>query len=157
MNTQINWPSLIVFILLCQAAGILGSAYTIKSIPTWYKGLIKPSFNPPSWLFGPVWTLLYTLMAISGYLLWQNPNSKLPVILFFVQLMLNAIWTPLFFGAKKLGWAFVELTFMWAAILLTIIFSWSVSPWAAYLLLPYLAWVSFAGTLNFYLWKLNQK
>ena len=122
MNTQINWPSLIVFILLCQAAGILGSAYTIKSIPTWYKGLIKPSFNPPSWLFGPVWTLLYTLMAISGYLLWQNPNSKLPVILFFVQLMLNAIWTPLFFGAKKLGWAFVELTFMWAAILLTIIF-----------------------------------
>ena len=107
MNTQINWPSLIVFILLCQAAGILGSAYTIKSIPTWYKGLIKPSFNPPSWLFGPVWTLLYTLMAISGYLLWQNPNSKLPVILFFVQLMLNAIWTPLFFGAKKLGWAFV--------------------------------------------------
>lgn len=153
---QIFWPTLIIFILICQASGILGAVFTAKSIPNWYSKLKKPSFNPPNWLFGPVWTLLYTLMGISGYLLWQNSHSSTAIILFFIQLILNAIWTPLFFGAKQLGWGFVEIILMWIAILLTIIFSWNISLWSAILLIPYLLWVSFASLLNFYLWKLNK-
>jgi tryptophan-rich sensory protein len=151
-----SWFTLLLFILLCEAAGILGSVFTIKAIPTWYKNLRKPSFNPPSWIFGPVWTILYLLMGISGYLILESNAKSFVLILFFVQLILNAIWTPIFFGAKKLGLAFIELAFMWLAILLTIIFSWHISTLAALLLLPYLFWVSFAGLLNFSLWQLNK-
>ena len=153
---NIYWPALIIFILACQAVGIFGSIFTIKSIPTWYKGLKKSWFNPPNWIFGPVWTILYLLMAISGYLLWQNNHLSLAICLFFIQLILNSVWTPLFFGAKKLGWAFVEIVLLWMAILLTIIFSWGISHWAATLLIPYLFWVFFASLLNFSIWKLNK-
>jgi len=151
-----SWFTLLLFIILCELAGILGSVFTIKAIPTWYKNLRKPSFNPPSWIFGPVWTILYLLMGISGYLILENNTKSLALIFFFVQLVLNAIWTPIFFGAKKLGLAFIELALMWITILLTILFSLKVSMLAALLLLPYLLWVSFAGLLNFSLWKINK-
>jgi translocator protein len=150
----------VVFIVLCQAAGIFGALFTRNSIRTWYNGLIKPAFNPPNWVFGPVWTILYTLMGISGAILWQNrnqsQNAKLALIFFFIQLALNAIWTPLFFGSHKLGLAFVEIIFMWVFILLTIIFAWKVKSVAGALLIPYLLWVSFASLLNFSLWRLNK-
>ena len=151
-----NWQTLIIFIILCQTAGILGAIFTVKAIPTWYKNLKKPSFNPPNWLFGPVWTLLYLLMGVSGYLLWQNNHSSTGIILFFTQLALNAVWTPLFFGAKKLGLAFFEITLMWLAIIMTIIFAWNIYPLASILLIPYLFWVTFASVLNFSIWQLNK-
>jgi benzodiazapine receptor len=153
---QIYLPALIIFILLCQATGILGSAFTIRAIPSWYRNLNKPNFNPPNWVFGPVWTALYLLMGISGYLLWQADSNSWALKLFFIQFILNALWTPVFFGAKKLGLAFANIVLMWVAILATIIFSWQLSFWAAALLLPYLAWVSFASVLNFCIWQLNK-
>lgn len=154
-----NYLTLFIFIAISELSGILGSLFTASSIPSWYNGLTKPSFNPPSWVFGPVWTILYLLIGISGYLLWQarhtSAAAKWAIVFFFVQLALNALWTPLFFGAKLLGVALVEIIFMWLAIVATIFFAWQTNKWAAILLLPYLAWVSFASLLNYSLWKLN--
>jgi tryptophan-rich sensory protein len=154
-----NWITFIYFFALCQGAGILGSAFTFKAIPSWYNTLVAPSFRPPSWVFGPVWTLLYTLMAVSGYILWQNreqKDAKTALVFFFIQLALNAIWTPIFFGAKRLDLAFYEIVAMWVFILLTMVFAFKVKPVAGWLLLPYIAWVTFASILNFSFWQLNK-
>jgi tryptophan-rich sensory protein len=121
----------------------------------WYAALNKPSWNPPPWLFGPAWTLLYTLMAIAAWMVWKRVGFAKPLKLYFVQLALNAAWTPIFFGANAMGWALAEIVALWIAILMTLRAFWAVSRPAGMLLVPYLAWVSFASVLNFTLWRLN--
>jgi|UniRef100_UPI003782F5D3 benzodiazapine receptor len=121
----------------------------------WYAALNKPSWNPPAWLFGPAWTLLYTLMAIAAWMVWKRVGFGKPLKLYFVQLALNAAWTPIFFGAHQLGWALVEIVALWVAILMTLLSFRRVNTTAGWLFVPYLVWVTFAMTLNFTLWKLN--
>jgi len=124
----------------------------------WYPNLIRPAWTPPSWVFGPVWSVLYTLMAIALILVIinrANHDIAFPVILFIIQLALNAGWVGIFFGLHQIGFAFLEILFLWAAILLTVIAFWKISQLGAVLLLPYLFWVSFAAVLNFSLWRLN--
>lgn len=144
--------ALIGFILITFCAPALG----IFGAPgDWYASLEKPSWNPPSWVFGPVWTTLYLMMAIAAWLVWRKDGWKRPLAVYFTQLVLNAAWTPIFFGAHQLGWALLEIIFLWIAILLTLLAFKRVHRVAAYLLIPYLAWVSFATFLNFTLWRLN--
>jgi len=121
----------------------------------WYASLDKPDWNPPAWIFGPVWTALYLMMAIAAWLVWKRDGWHRPLWLYFVQLALNAAWTPIFFGAQEPGWAFAEIIALWLAILITLPAFMRVSKTAAYMLLPYLAWVTFAAFLNFTLWRMN--
>ncbi len=147
-------------ILVCFLAGGLGSIFTLPAIPTWYAGLNKPFFSPPDWLFGPAWTTLYILMGIALFLVWQkgtkNKKVRKALKLFGIQLLLNASWSPVFFGAKSLFLAFVIIVFMWIFILKTILAFGKIDRRAGYLLYPYLAWVSFATILNFAVWLLNK-
>jgi tryptophan-rich sensory protein len=146
---------LVAWVVLCFSASILGILF---SPGEWYAQMNKPSWNPPSWLFGPVWTTLYLMMGLAAWLVWKKGGFKSqsrPLTLFLVQLTLNAAWSPLFFGLRNPGVAFVEILMLWCAIVATIIFFWKVNRWAALLLLPYLAWVSFASVLNFTLWRMN--
>jgi tryptophan-rich sensory protein len=117
--------------------------------------LEKPTWNPPAWIFGPAWTILYTLMAVGAWLVWKRKGWSRPLVFYFAQLILNAAWTPIFFGAHELGWALVEIVALWVAILLTMIAFFRVSKPAGWLFVPYLAWVTFATFLNFTLWRLN--
>lgn len=140
------------FIVITFCAPLAG----MFSLPgAWYAALHKPSWNPPAWIFGPAWTLLYTLMAIAAWLVWKRDGCRLPLRLYFLQLVLNAAWTPLFFGAHQLGWALVEIVALWIAILLTLLNFQRVNKTAGWLFVPYLAWVTFAAFLNFTLWRLN--
>lgn len=151
-----NISKLIISIALCLSAGALGSLFTSSSIPTWYAALQKPAFNPPSWIFGPVWTLLYIMMGIALYLVWTNKKkSKTAITIFGIQLALNALWSILFFGLKSPLYAFIDIIALWITILLAIIYFYKTSKTAAYLLIPYILWVSFASVLNFYLMILN--
>lgn len=148
---------LIICILICQIIGFLGSLFNVKSIPGWYSKQKKPSFNPPSWIFGPVWTMLYLLMGISLYLvLISGKLTNLAIIIFSIQLFLNLIWTGIFFGMKKPLFAFIEIILLWASILINILVFYEISRTASYLLIPYLLWVSFAAVLNFSIWWLNR-
>lgn len=148
---------LIVAILIAQSAGIIGSFATFSAIPTWYAGLVKPAFSPPSWVFGPVWTILYALIGISLFLVWQERGKEKRVTLgiFFVHLFLNALWSILFFGLHNPSLAFFEILLLLATLLVVIWQFWRVKPLAAYLLVPYLLWILFAAFLNFVLWQLN--
>jgi len=140
------------FIVITFCAPLL----SIGSVPgEWYAALIKPEWNPPAWVFGPAWTLLYTLMAVAAWLVWRRVGFSRPLAFYFVQLVLNAVWTPIFFGAHQLGWALAEIVVLWSAILLTLLSFRCVSPAAGWLFVPYLAWVSFATFLNLTLWRLN--
>lgn len=144
--------------LLCQGAALIGSVFTIAAIPTWYAQLHKPSFNPPNWLFGPVWTLLYTLMAVALYLIWKQgltEKTKPAIIIFLIQLALNVLWSYLFFFLKAPAIAFSEILILWLAILATIVKFCDLSRPAGLILIPYLTWVSFASVLNFFVAKLN--
>jgi tryptophan-rich sensory protein len=126
------------------------------SLPgAWYAELAKPAWNPPAWVFGPAWTLLYTLMAVAAWLVWRRDGWRRPLLLYCVQLALNAAWSPIFFGARQPGWALVVIVALWAAILLTLLSFRRVSKPAGWLFAPYLAWVTFATALNFALWRLN--
>lgn len=137
-------------------AGAVGSLFTFKAIPTWYAGLNKPSFNPPNAIFGPVWTLLYILMGIALYLvIIKNKKVKPAVVFFIIQLILNSLWSIIFFGLKNPTGALMEIMVLWLAIIVTIFYFWKISRAAAYLLLPYLAWVSFASVLNYFIVILN--
>lgn len=147
-----------ISIMITVGLGSLGGIFTVGEIPNWYAGLNKPFFNPPNWLFGPVWTLLYILMGISLYLIWKLSSSEertRAIWLFSIQFVLNFFWSIIFFKYHLLGWAFVEIMAMWVFILLTILQFKQLSSWAAYLLLPYLLWVSFATILNASIWWLN--
>jgi tryptophan-rich sensory protein len=134
---------------------LAGAGGALTSIGPWYRNLKKPSWQPPDWLFGPAWTTLYTLMAIAAWLVWKRVGFTRALGFYFVQLILNAAWTPIFFGAHAMGWALVEISIMWIAILLTLLSFLRVQKTAGLLLVPYLAWVSFATFLNFTLWRLN--
>lgn len=148
-----NWLKLIISIAVCQLAGIIGSFFTSSSVSTWYAELNKPSFNPPSWVFSPVWITLFLLMGIALYIVWdkgiKSRNSKIAVTLFGSQLGLNTLWSILFFGLRFPLASFIEILFLWIAILLTIIYFYKLSKPAAYLMIPYILWVSFAAILNF--------
>ena len=150
---MIDYFRLIVSIVICQAAGFIGSFSTRNSITTWYKGLEKPSFNPPNWIFAPVWTLLYLLMGISLYLAWMGKADSdiknYAMFVFGIQLVLNTAWSIIFFGFQSPMWGFIEIIFMWVSIAATIFMFYKISPTAAYLLVPYLLWVSFASVLNY--------
>ena len=149
-----NYFKLILSIIICEIAGIIGSFFTASSIPTWYTTLNKPVFNPPSFVFAPVWIILYFLMGVTLYILWQK-KAKKAIIVFAVQLILNSLWSILFFGLKNPFAAFLEIIILWAAIILTIFYSYKTSKKAAYLLIPYLLWVTFASILNYSIWMLN--
>jgi len=152
-----KWLKLIVSIVICEFAGIIGSIFTTPAIGTWYAGLTKPSFNPPNWLFAPVWTLLFLLMGISLFLVWnsKSKSKKIAIYIFFGQLVLNILWSILFFGMKSPILGVFEIILLWIAILLTIISFVKISKPAGYLLIPYIIWVSFAAALNFALMVLN--
>lgn len=150
---------LIFLILACEAVGIAGSAFTLPAISTWYATLTKPGFSPPNSIFGPVWTALYALMGISAYVIWESKKKQSTVTIalyyFGAQLFLNLLWSFLFFGLRSPLFALIELVVLWLFILLTIKKFLKISHKAAYLLLPYLAWVSFALILNFAIVVLN--
>ena len=147
-----------ICLVACFVAAGLGALFTGPAVGTWYQQIRKPSFSPPDWVFGPVWTALYTMMAVAAWLVWRRGGfaaQRRPLALFLLQLALNATWTPLFFGLKQPGWAFTEIVLLWLAIAATFIAFRPVNRVAAWLLAPYLAWVSFAAALNFTLWRLN--
>ncbi len=150
-----NWLALAGWLLACFAASSLGAFFGPGE---WYASLRKPAWNPPGWVFGPVWTVLYTMMAVSAWLVWRQggwSRQRKPLLIFLGQLALNALWTPLFFGLHRPGLAFGEIILLWLAILATWRAFRLVHRGAAWLLVPYLAWVSFAAALNFTLWRMN--
>ncbi len=154
-----KYGRLVVSVIGCELVGFLATPFTISSIPTWYALLNKPPFSPPNWVFGPVWTLLYFLMGVSVWLIWmQKKNSKdkkKGLKVFGVQLLLNFCWSVLFFGLHQPIIALIEIITLWVAILVTILQFYKVNRTAAYLLVPYLLWVSFASILNFSIVLLN--
>lgn len=150
--------ALAVSLAACFAAAGLGSLATAPRIPNWYADLDKPAWTPPGWVFGPVWSVLYLMMAVAAWLVWRNSagrERRLPLGLFAVQLVLNCLWSFLFFGLQNPLAALIEIGLLWAAILATAVAFRPRSRLAAMLLVPYLAWVSFAAVLNFAIWRLN--
>ena len=150
-----RWLALAGWVFLCFTAASLGAVFMPGE---WYAALKKPAWNPPGWVFGPVWSALYTMMAVAAWLVWRQGGfavQRRPLGFFLAQLALNALWTPLFFGLHQTGIAFVEIVLLWLAIAGTLAAFHPVSSVAAWLLAPYVAWVSFATVLNFTLWRLN--
>jgi tryptophan-rich sensory protein len=146
---------LVGWLALCFSAAALGGFFMPGE---WYAQLRKPSWNPPGWIFGPVWTVLYAMMAIAAWLVWRRGGfavQRVPLGVFLLQLLLNALWSPLFFGLHNPGLAFAEILLLWLGLLATLLIFWRRSRGAGLLLVPYLAWVSFAAVLNFTLWRLN--
>jgi benzodiazapine receptor len=150
---------LVVSIGTCFVAAAVGSAFTTAAIPEWYATLSKPTWTPPNWLFAPVWSLLYLSMGVSAWLVWRRAGlaaAAVPLALFVLQLVLNALWSVLFFGLHSPGSAFAEIVLLWAAILATLVAFWRCVPVAGILIAPYLLWVSFAAALNFSIWRMNR-
>ncbi len=148
--------SCIVWVIICLVLSGLAGWITGENIHTWYDHLNKPSFNPPSAVFGPVWTVLYIMIGISGGLLWAKRNEAVIAFMFYIaQLFFNIIWSFIFFGYHEIHWAFVDIIVLLVFIFLTIIFSLRKSLLAALLLVPYFAWVIFAAILNYNFWQLN--
>jgi len=152
-----NTFKLIIAIAVSELAGIIGAVFTTPSITGWYAGIVKPVLNPPAWIFRPVWITLYFLMGISLWLIWKSDSKEKgrAIWLFAIQLALNAIWSPIFFGAQSIGNALAIIVLLWAAIVLTILIFKKISKTAAWLLAPYILWVSFAAYLNYAIWALN--
>jgi len=154
-----NYKRLIISLALPQLAGLIGSIFTTSAIPAWYATLQKPSFSPPNWIFGPVWIILYILMGISVYLIWQKAAEKKKVKkalwLFWIHLFFNVAWSIIFFGLQNPMLAFLNIIIIWFLIIVLMIKFWKVDKWATYLLIPYLFWVSFASVLNYFIWYLN--
>ena len=150
---------LFISILIPLLVGGIATFFTTSGVNGWYAMANKPSFNPPNWLFAPVWTALYIMMGVALFLVWKSEGAKAikqtAFISFAVQLVLNFLWSFIFFYAKQPGWAFVDIIAMWIAILLTIIWFAKISSAASWLLVPYIFWVSFASLLNFYIWRHN--
>ena len=151
---------LVICILACFAAAGFGGIFTSRSIPDWYEGLKKPRYTPPNWVFGPVWTVLYILMAISVFLVWQEglgaPGVTTAFAFFWVQLTANALWSYIFFARRWIIGGIINIVILWLLILATIITSFLVSIVAGILLLPYIFWVSIATYLNIGIWRLNK-
>ena len=149
---------LLAFLVICLAISVAGGAATASSVGTWYQTLQKPFFNPPNWLFAPVWTALYIMMAIAGWRVWRAHGlrgARAAMALFAVQLALNLAWSFLFFGYRMIGAALIEIILLLMAILVTTVLFWKRDRLAGMLFVPYAGWVAFATILNFALWRLN--
>ena len=158
MKAGRRWLGLLGWIGLCLGAASLGAWATTPEIDGWYRTLAKPSWNPPNWVFGPVWTTLFLMMAISAWLIWKPGGFRAawrPLSYFMIQLGLNVAWSWIFFFAHAPGWAFVEILFLWVAIGVTTVSFFQLQKIAGWLLLPYWAWVTFAALLNFVIWRMN--
>jgi translocator protein len=158
MTMKHPWLGLVAWLAICFAAAAIGSAVTAPNIDNWYAQLAKPAWNPPNWVFGPVWTILYILMAVAAWLVWKRhglAGARTALAVFIIQLVLNAAWSWIFFGLHRPGVAFFEVLGLAAAILATMILFFRRSVLAGVLLVPYFLWVSFASVLNFAIWKLN--
>jgi benzodiazapine receptor len=146
---------LAAWVVAALAAGWIGSQFTPGE---WYASLVKPAWTPPNAVFGPVWTVLYVLMGVAAWMVWRKAGfsgAALPLVLFMAQLVLNSLWSYLFFGAHQPMWAFFEIIVLWVAIVITMLAFWRVKPAAGALLIPYVCWVGFASALNLQLWRLN--
>ena len=152
--------SLVVAVAISLVVGGLGGIATSSSVATWYQDLNKPPWNPPGWVFGPVWTLLYILMGVALWLVWRSgwdsPEGRMALILFGVQLLFNLLWSLIFFGLRKPGWALLEIGLLWVLILATLVQFYRLRPEAGLLLVPYQLWVTFATALNAAIWWLNR-
>ena len=147
---------LIAFVGLCLAVGGVSGYFTAGGVREWFPTLVKPSFNPPSWVFAPVWTLLYIMMGVAAWLVWrQGGDVNFALWLFFIQLALNFLWSFLFFNLHRLDLALIDIAALWMSIAATLFAFWQLDMRAGLLLVPYLAWVSFAGLLNAAFWRLN--
>jgi translocator protein len=156
MLNRLQWAGLAVWVAVSFSASVVGG---LATDPSWYLDLERPGWAPPPWLFGPVWTVLYALMGVAAWLVWKNhrfSGARLALSLFLVQLVLNAAWSWLFFGLREPGLAFAEILILWAFILATVAAFRPKHGLAAVLLIPYLAWVTYAAVLNYALWRLNQ-
>ena len=146
------------FLALCLAISAIGAWVTAGSVGTWYRTLQKPDFNPPDWVFGPVWTLLYLMIAVAGWRVWRRTGlagTRAGMAAYSAQLALNLTWSVVFFGGRMIGTAFVEIVLLLAAIGVNAVLFWRADRLAGWLLAPYAAWVAFACVLNFALWRLN--
>lgn len=154
-----NILHLTLAIVLAQSAGFIGSFFTRRNIATWYNGLKKPSLTPPNWLFAPVWFTLYTLMGVASYLIWElNPHTSTVQValgLYTAQLVLNVLWSFVFFGMHQLSWGFLTITLLWLSIIMTLTSFLMLNLWAGLLFIPYLLWVTYAARLNWATWRLN--
>ena len=154
-----NLPKFLISTIGCELVGLAGTPFTLSSIPTWYQTLQKPSFSPPNWIFGPVWTILYFLMGVAAYLVWikglQKKAVKKALSFFIAQLAFNFLWSILFFGLHSPILALIDILILWALILITTIKFYKISKTASYLLIPYLLWVTFATILNLSIALLN--
>ena len=149
---------MIVLLVLCLAVAAVGGLATTPNIPNWYAGLAKPSWTPPDWIFGPVWSVLYLSMAVAAWLVWRQTGlagAAVPTALFGIQLLLNTLWSWLFFGLHSPSAALVDIILLWTAIAATMVAFWRRSMVAGIIFLPYLVWVSFASVLNLAIWRLN--
>lgn len=149
-------PALVGWVVFCLAAS---ATAIFVSTGSWYAALHKPSWNPPAWIFGPVWTSLYIMMAVAAWLVWRMGGWKdqgRALGLFLLQWLLNALWTPLFFGLHRPLLAFAEITLLWIVLGMTLLSFWRVRKIAGLLLVPYLGWVTFAAVLNLTIWRLNR-
>jgi tryptophan-rich sensory protein len=150
---------LVISLVICFLAAGIGGMATSSSVAGWFAGINKPTWNPPDWIFGPVWTTLYLMMAISAWLVWKQSgfeNSKFALGWFAFHLLLNIFWSVLFFGLQQPGWAAVEIIILWISIAITIGLFYRHSKLAAVLLVPYILWVTFAAFLNFTIWSMNR-
>lgn len=154
-----DYLKLIAAVAVSELAGIAGSVFTAPSIAGWYAGIVKPAINPPPWVFAPVWTALFALMGIAAFLVWRSgwerKDVKIALGIFLGQLILNTLWSIIFFGLQSPGGAFFEIVILWLAILATMLAFAKISKRAAWLLAPYILWVSFAAYLNYAIWVLN--
>jgi tryptophan-rich sensory protein len=149
---NLKYLSLLPFLVLLAIVALTGA----KFMPgDWYLALKKPEWTPPGWLFGPVWTVLYVMIAVAGWLVWRKEGLNVLLVIWGVQLAANMAWSWIMFGQHQIGWALVDIVVLWASIALFIVLAWSEHRTAALLFVPYLAWVSFATALNFSIWRLN--
>ena len=149
----------LISILLPLSLGAIAGMFTSQSVPEWYATLNRPSFNPPSWIFGPVWTTLYILMGISFFLIWKQEASKVrnrAILIFLLQLLLNFAWSFIFFYFNMIGLALVEIILLWISIVMMLVVFYKIKPIASYINIPYLLWVTFATVLNASYYILNR-
>ena len=155
---RLRWRPLVAWLAICYGVSAVGGLVTAHAVETWYQGLAKPGLNPPDWVFGPVWTALYGLMALAAWLVWVSPESVMRrrgILWFCAQLAVNLLWSFAFFGARMLALGVVDIAAMWVLIALTMASFFRVRRAAGWLLVPYLAWVTFAGYLNWAVWVMN--
>lgn len=149
--------SIVVFIAICLLAGYIGSRFTFVSVKTWYRTIRKPSWNPPNWIFAPVWTLLYIMMAVAAWRVWERADNALgPMMMFAFQLVLNVAWSAIFFGKRNISLALKEIIILWLAVLATTAVFWQVDRMAGTLFVPYVLWVTFAAFLNYTIDRMNK-